>query len=139
MESRSQTWLLVRIVFVLLSMPAWLVIRAQMQDGFSRPPSWYFPLLITGFGAFAVVLPSVLRSDKEWVAPSWRNSLLSTGRPLEGFHLCAWSFLAGAFALLVVGLFREPTDWAWVLPGCIGIGILAGIRLVSVPEHRLGA
>ena len=138
MESRSQTWLLVRIAFVLLSAPAWLAIRAQMQDDFSKPPTWYFPLVLVGFSAFAVIFLSILRSDKEWVAPSWRSSPLDLGRPLERFHLSAWSFLAGAIALLVMGFFREPTDWAWVLPASVGIGMLTGVRLVSIPEHRHG-
>lgn len=109
-----------------------------MQDDFSSPPSWYFPLAIAGFAAFGVVFLSVLRSDQEWTTPSWRHNPLDTSRPLEGFHLAAWSFLAGALALLMAAALREPTDWAWVLPACIGIGFLAGVRLVSIPEHRHG-
>ena len=81
---------------------------------------------------------SVFRSDKRWIAPSWCNSPLDLGKPLEGLHLSAWSFLAGAFALLTSGLYREQADFAWVLPACIGIGFLIGIRVVSIPEHRHG-
>lgn len=138
MESRSRSWLAFRIATVLLSLPAWIVIRSQMQDDFSDPPSWYFPLLLTGFVAFGVVALCALRSDKEWAAPSWRNNPFDIARPLEGFHLSAWSFLGGALALFLSGLMREPIDWAWVLPGCMGVGILLGVHIASIPEDRHG-
>ena len=138
MESRSQTWLIVRVALVALSAPSWLMIRATIEDDFSVPPSWYFPLFLAGFSLFGVVFLSVLRSDKEWGAPNWHDNPLDMTRPLQGLHLSAWSFIAGAFALLLFGLLQAPIDWAWVLPGCIGIGLLAGVRLVSIPEHRHG-
>jgi len=138
MASKSQTWLIIRIVLIALSAPVWLVIRNSMRDDFSAPPSWYFPFVLVGFSVCGVVFLSVLRSDKDWVAPTWRSNPFDSSRPLEGFHLSGWSFLAGAFALLLVGLFRDLADWAWVLPGCIGLGLLAGVRLVSIPEHRHG-
>ncbi len=72
------------------------------------------------------------------MAPNWRDNPLDISRPLEGFHLSAWSFLAGAVALLVFGLFQKPTDWAWVLPASLGVGLLIGVRLVAIPEHRRG-
>ncbi len=109
-----------------------------MQEDFPTPPRWHFLLILIGFSAVSVLVLSVLRSDKDWVSPSWSESPLDAGRPLDGLHLAAWSFLAGAFALIVTGMLRGPTDWAWVLPGCIGLGLLVGIRLVSIPEHRRG-
>ncbi|MDH5821912.1 hypothetical protein QFW77_02740 [Luteimonas sp. RD2P54] len=139
MESNSKTWLMVRILFIVLSIPAWLTITAVMQDDFSAPPSWDFPLFFIGFSAFSVVALSVFRNDKEWVAPSWRGNPFDIGRPLEGFHLSGWSFVAGAVALLLASLLQEQGDWAWVFPGCIGVGLLAGVRLVSIPEQRRGA
>jgi hypothetical protein len=138
MASKPQAWLIFRIVLIALSAPVWLLIRNSMQGAFSAPPSWYFPFVLVGFSAFGVVFLSVFRSDKDWVAPTWRGNPFDGSRPLEGFHLSGWSFLAGAFALLLIGLLRDPTDWAWVLPGCIGLGLLSGVRLVSIPEHRHG-
>jgi len=138
MESRSQTWLIVRVLFVALSAPAWLMARATMQDDFSAPPSWYFPLILVGFSLIGVIFLSVLRSDKEWAPPSWRANPLDVSRPLQGFHLAAWSLIVGSLALVAAGLFREQADWAWVLPACVGIGMLAGVRLVSIPKHRNG-
>ena len=129
---------MIRIALIALSAPAWLMIRNTMQDDFSASPSWYFPFVLVGFSAFGVVFLSVLRSDKDWVVPTWRGNLFDISRPLEGFHLSGWSFLAGAFALLLIGLLRDRADWAWVLPGCVGLGLLAGVRLVSIPEHRHG-
>jgi len=138
MDRLPLTWLQLRIALVVLSAPAWLAIRAAMQDDFSTPPSWHFPIILIGFSGFFVLFLSVLRADMEWVAPSWHHSPLDNHRPLEGLHLSACSFLAGALALLVVGILREPTDWAWVLPASVGLGLLVGVRLASIPEARNG-
>ena len=138
MESRSQTWLIIRIASLVLSAPLWLIFRAEMPGDFSVPPSWYFPLFLVGFSLFSVIFISVIRSDKEWVAPSWYDNPFDRSRPLQAFHLASWSFLVGSLFLLVVGLFREQPDWAWVLPACMGIGMLAGVRYVSIPKRGHG-
>lgn len=138
MDRRLPTWKFFRIALVFLSAPAWLLIRSAMQDEFSTPPSWHFLIILIGLSGFSVLLLSVLQSDKEWASPRWSENPLNNDRPLEGFHLSAWSFLAGAFALFLAGMLREPVDWAWVLPGCIGLGLWVGICLVSTPERRHG-
>ena len=138
MGTTSQNWKAVRVALVLLSAPLWLFFRSEMQGDFSAPPRLHFPLVLFGFSLFGVIVLSVLRSDKEWVIPSWHANPFDMARPLEGLHLSAWGFIVGALALLLVGVLRAPIDWSWVLPGCVGVGLLAGIRVVSIPIHRSG-
>jgi len=131
MDRFSQTWFRVRLALVALSVPVWLFIRAAMSDDFSRPPPWHFPFIIGGFTLFGVVALYVLRSDMDWHRPSWTANPFTSSAPLEGVHLSGWSFVVGALGLLAANLFIQPVDWAWVFPGSIGIGFLAGVRVVA--------
>lgn len=121
---------------IVLQAPLWLIVRASMQDDFPSPPAWHVPLALIGFSLFGVIGWSTLDSAKDWSAPSLRANPFDNHQPLQGLHAGAWGFLAGAVALFLVGLFKTPVDWAWVLPGCIGAGILAGVRVAAIPPHR---
>jgi hypothetical protein len=136
MQEASQNWKSIRVALVVLSAPIWLFFRSEMQGELSTPPSWYFPLVLCGFTLFGVIFLSVLRPDKEWAAPSWHANPFDMTRPLEGLHASGWGSIAGALTLFVFGMLQAQTDWSWVLPGCFGAGLLAGIRVVSIPIHR---
>ena len=94
----------------------------------------YYNLI--GFPLFGVIGWSTLDGGKDWSAPSWHATPFDNHQPLQGLHAGAWGFIAGAVTLVIAGQFETPVDWAWVLPGCIGAGILAGVRLVAIPPHR---
>jgi len=102
-----------------------------MPDDFSQPPPWYFPFIIVGFTMFGVMAWHMLRSEMDWHRPSWTANPFNWGAPLEGVHLSGWSFVVGALGLLAANLFAQSTDWAWVLPGSIGVGFLVGARVVA--------
>jgi hypothetical protein len=102
-----------------------------MPDDFSQPPKWYFPFVLSGFALVSVVAWQILCSDRDWHRPSWTANPFNQSTPLEGIHLTGWSFVAGALGLLVANLFHQSTDWAWVLPACIGAGLLVGVRVAA--------
>ena len=131
MERSPHIWFRIRVALVALSIPAWLLVRAAMPDDFSQPPAWYFPFVLAGFALGSVLVWQMLRGDQNWCRPSWTANPLNQDAPLEGIHLAGWSFIVGALGLLVTSLFHQPLDWAWILPGCIGIGLLAGIWVAS--------
>jgi|GEM_PF-2140537 len=126
-------WLRFRLFLVLVSAPMWLAIRAEMDDDFSQRPEWHFVLVMFAFAAFASVFMSVIHAHKTWEAPSWRANPLDFDRPAEGIHLTGWSFLSGAFGLVVATSLRSTPDWSFVLPGAVGLGFLVGARLVAIP------
>ncbi|MCC8688093.1 hypothetical protein LN455_20460, partial [Xanthomonas campestris] len=131
MERSSHIWLTTRLTLVALSIPAWLLIRATMPDDFSQPPKWYIPFILGGFALVSVIAWQVLRNDLVWQRPSWTANPFNQSMPLEGLHLSGWSFVLGALGLLLANFFHQPTDWAWVLPGCIGTGLLVGVRVAA--------
>lgn len=136
MDTPPRNWKAIRIALIALYAPLWLVVRAMMEDDFSSPPAWHVPLVLLGIPMCVVIVWSTLDDGKDWSAPSWHATPFDSHRPLQGLHAGAWGFIAGAVALLIAGLFKTPVDWAWVLPGCIGAGILAGMRVVAIPFHR---
>jgi Co/Zn/Cd efflux system component len=131
MKESSNFWFFVRLALTLLAIPIWLVIRSNMQDDFSQPPKWYFVCASVGFAFFSVLSLSMLRTDKEWRVPSWFANPLDQNQPLEGMHLAGWSFVLGSIGLLISGMLGEPNDWSWAIPGCIGVGLLLGVRTVA--------
>ena len=131
MERSSHIWLIVRLILVALSIPTWLLIRAAMPDDFSQPPNWYFPFVLGGLTLASVVAWQAIRGDQYWHRPSWLANPLNQSTPLEGIHLSGWSFVVGALGLFTANMINHSTDWAWVLPGCIGVGLLAGVRLAA--------
>ena len=130
MKESTTFWFYVRLALVALSVPIWLAIRSAMPDDFSQPPKWYFPCILIGFSLFSVFALSVLRSESHWQTPNWHANPLDHHRPLEGLHLTGWSFILGSFGLFFANLFYKASDWSWVLPGCIGLGLLLGVRLL---------
>jgi hypothetical protein len=136
MDTPPRNWKAIRIASIALHAPLWLIVRAMMEDDFSSPPEWHFPLVLIGFSMFGVIGWSTLDGGKDWSAPRWDVDPFDNHQPLQGLHMGAWGFIAGAVALLIAGQSETPVDWAWVLPGCIGAGILAGVRVVAIPPHR---
>ncbi|WP_111266037.1 hypothetical protein [Marilutibacter maris] len=125
---------MIRLILVAFSVPAWLVIRAAMPDDFSQAPQWHFPFIVVGFTAFGVVAWRMFHSDMEWKRPRWSASPFNWSTPLEGIHLSGWSFIAGGLGLLVANLFAQAADWAWVLPGSVGLGFLVGAHVVATGD-----
>jgi hypothetical protein len=123
---------------VVLSAIAWPLFRTEMQGDFSARPSWEVPTVLVGFAVFGAISMAVLRPDKDWSSLSWHDNPFDMSQPLQSLHLSGWCFMAGSATLLVLGVFRSPSDWAWVLPASLGVGFLAAVRVVSFAFGRRG-
>ena len=138
MERSSRKWLRIRIALVAISALMWSVFGSETQGYFSGPPDWIVLAVLVGFPLLFVIAMFVLRSDKSWSAPSWRENPFDLSRPLEVMHLCGWCFVAGAAAMFATAVLRSPLEWDWLLPASMGAGVLAGVRVVSAPLMRSG-
>jgi hypothetical protein len=109
---------------------------APLAPGATPPIGWTALLVI--FGACCLSMPIILglqrvnpRTDKLWRRPSWRGNPLLLRNPVQFFYFAACLSITQAAVILIrIALTSTAFYVEALVPLAMGVGILAGIKLV---------
>lgn len=134
MKDNAKIWFLLRIALLVVALIHSVYFVKTLPGDFSRP-TWPFFFEMVGIVAISVFCVTFFQlpkqeSDVRWTKPSWFANPFRARQALSLFDLAAYYFVVLGLGCLVIGLSREPRNWAWELPMSIGIGALLGVHIV---------